>query len=720
MIKLDTELSFDPSLWNDLFPFYFATDRQLNIVGSGPSLQKLFPKLKQSGVKLTSLFALRHPRVDLNFEFLVGASNQLLIFETAADQVLLRGQIVPLTETVFFAGSPCAKSPEILFDHGVLPQHFAAYDTTLENLFLKQSQKLHTTNLKNMIDELQYSARERDRMGFVEQALVHDLRAAGDVILRISRAGRILEARATKQEYFSRRPHELVGKNIRLEFHYLLDRFEQAKHEINCGEASVAFDYQVNSGDNTYYFEARLAPTLNHDFLLLARDVTERRELELCLEYRASHDPQTELPNRAKFEQMVKRQIDCGETFSLMFIDLNDFKDINDTHGHQFGDQVIVEIADRLREVLDDQVARLGGDEFGAIVELCDDSVTHSIADLVDRRLSAKMEIEGKRICVSPSIGIASSSDVEGNTVAALFQSADMAMYRAKAKQNCSTVVFEPRMIREYAEKMKLLGELREAIQNSQIISYYQPVVDLQSGRVAGFEALARWNHPLRGVLAPGEFIALAEESGLVVDIGNQLLKAACRDAQELSQRFNGNGFFFNVNISPVQIQDSDLCENVSSALVESGFSPANLNLEITESLFLDDFDRAISVFQQLKQLGVKIALDDFGTGYSSLMYLERLPIDILKLDRSFIRNIDQGTNKRKQLARTIVELGLGLDLRIVAEGIEQIAEQEFVIQTGCKYGQGYLYCRPISKPEIVQFVNAFEMPKLQISSLSN
>ena len=242
----------------------------------------------------------------------------------------------------------------------------------------------------------------------------------------------------------------------------------------------------------------------------------------------------------------------------------------------------------------------------------------------------------------------------------------------------------------------------------------------MQSGRVAGFEALARWNHPLRGVLAPGEFIALAEESGLVVDIGNQLLKAACRDAQELSQRFNGNGFFFNVNISPVQIQDSDLCENVSSALVESGFSPANLNLEITESLFLDDFDRAISVFQQLKQLGVKIALDDFGTGYSSLMYLERLPIDILKLDRSFIRNIDQGTNKRKQLARTIVELGLGLDLRIVAEGIEQIAEQEFVIQTGCKYGQGYLYCRPISKPEIVQFVNAFEMPKLQISSLSN
>ena len=700
--------------WNALFPFHLMLDRRMKIQRFGRSLGTLFPDLKTEPIRFDSLFKIETPQLVPSFERISLYAQRPVVIATQIAEIKLKGQFLRIPEMLVFVGSPCTECPDVLGQLGIEHTHFAPFDSSLENMLLRRQQKMQTLELQKAINQLQRSARERDRLGFVQQALAHDLNSSGDLLLRLSRAGRILEVRGSRESYFRTRPHELVGRNLRLEFPKLNEMFEAGKLEINAEQLTFAFECQLQGIDGTeFHFDARLATTLNNDYLLLARDVSERKSLEIRLQHRAAHDPQTDLPNRLLFERYVNQSIASGTAFSVLLIDLDDFKDINDTFGHQTGDAVIAETARRLKSAFPTRFwARLGGDEFGVLLNELDDAVIVEFANQVIAELGQRFEFGSRRVHASCSICYVKSTGVDMITYDSLLQAADLAMNESKSSSSQRPVPYHPSMTSEYIQRKTRLDEFHIAIEQKQIIPYYQPIIDLIHGRVAGFEALARWQHPQRGIVTPNHFIELAEETGLIVDVGQQIISRVIQQIGDLNEELQ-HDYFVNVNVSAVQIHESDIFEEIVSSIQSSDLSPSCFKVEITESILMNDFEKTVSTLEALRGQGINIALDDFGTGYSSLMYLERLPIDVLKLDRSFVRGIHDGSNKRQRLARTIIELGHGLNLKVVAEGIEELAEQRFVSEFDCEYGQGYLYSKPIPFDQVADFVNSFQLPGL-------
>ena len=425
------------------------------------------------------------------------------------------------------------------------------------------------------------------------------------------------------------------------------------------------------------------------------RRIRERWKAEDQIRFLAMHDPLTGLSNRVqlqmRLEQGIVRAKRRGQSIGLMCIDLDRFKEVNDTLGHKAGDSLLIEVASRLRQCVreSDTIARLGGDEFVVIAEeLEQPSDAIPVARRICQKLAEPAEIDGHKVSISGSVGITFAPS-EGSDIEGLLNNADLALYRAKNDGRNTFRFFEPEMDEAIQNRRTLAAELRQALRNDGLHLQYQPHFDLKSGRLTGYEALARWTHPERGEIPPAKFIPIAEESGLIGILGEWVLNTACAYARHWPA-----GTTLSVNVSPTQFAAQDLAAIVRAALAHSGLSPERLLLEFTEDLLLRKTEETINTLQELTGMGVRLAIDKFGSGYSSLAYLTRLPVSKIKIDQSYIRDMD--TNKdASAIVKTIVGIGRSLDVTIVAEGVETQDQACHLRDVGCGEVQGYFFGKP-------------------------
>ncbi|MBA3291311.1 MAG: EAL domain-containing protein, partial [Actinobacteria bacterium] len=427
-------------------------------------------------------------------------------------------------------------------------------------------------------------------------------------------------------------------------------------------------------------------------------DITDRKVLEEQLKHQAFHDPLTGLANRALFVDRVEHALARGERdgmrVAVLFVDLDDFKTINDSLGHNGGDEVLVAVAGRLRECFrpGDTFARFGGDEFAILVEDTSLSNATSVAYRIVDALGEPFSIGGREVMIHASVGI-EFAEAQGTRTDELLRNADVAMYVAKGKGKARYQLFEPSMHTAALRRLEIKADLRRAVEKDEFVLHYQPIVSLNGGALLGMEALVRWNHPERGLLPPLDFISVAEQSGLITPLGRWVLREACRQATKWP--LSNPSISLSVNVSTTQFQQPGLVEDVANALWDSGLDPSILTLEITESVLVHDTDAVIEKLHRLKDFGVKVAIDDFGTGYSSLGYLKRFPIDILKIDKSFIDGVGNGAEEAA-IAQAIIKLGESLGLEVVAEGIELPEQIDALQLLRCERGQGFFFSAPV------------------------
>jgi diguanylate cyclase (GGDEF)-like protein/PAS domain S-box-containing protein len=447
--------------------------------------------------------------------------------------------------------------------------------------------------------------------------------------------------------------------------------------------------------------------------LIVLHDVTERRRAEARVAHMAHHDSLTDLPNRAAFNERLAAMLDeagaDGQTFAVMCLDLDRFKEVNDVFGHSSGDALLCEAAHRLQANAQGAfLARFGGDEFMLLVN----EGAQPAAAIADRLVAAfvnDFDIGAQKLRVGLSVGVAIYPN-HGTDAATLLSNADAALYRAKAEGRGTVRFFEAEMDEALRERRTLQRDLQSAVADGELVLHYQPQA-LIGGEIVGFEALVRWRHPTRGIIAPGTFIPIAEDSGLIIAIGEWVLREACREAASWPTPLN-----IAVNLSPVQFRHGDLPALVHSVLLETGLAPARLELEVTESVLIGDFPRALSILRRLKSLGVRIAMDDFGTGYSSLSYLQSFPFDKIKIDRAFISNLERNPQSAA-IVRAVIGLGRGLDLPVVAEGVETQDQLAFLSREDCEEIQGFLIGRPYPMAKYAQLVGR---PAVDLDAVSS
>ncbi|MGV3710173.1 MAG: putative bifunctional diguanylate cyclase/phosphodiesterase [Gemmatimonas sp.] len=464
-----------------------------------------------------------------------------------------------------------------------------------------------------------------------------------------------------------------------------------------------AKDFVTKPFDRTEVL-ARVRNLLETRFL---HDALQRanRALEERLVHQSLHDPLTGLANRVLFRERVEHaltRVARGDNVGVLFLDLDNFKAVNDSLGHAEGDVLLETVARRLLQATRgcDTVSRLGGDEFAILLEgLTGEPEAISVIDRVRDALSRPMNLRGRGINVSASIGLAHAE--LGQNVTEVLRNADLAMYHAKAAGRGGYQVYEEGMHSAVLDRLEIESDLRRALEGDEFRLLYQPIVDLESSRLLGVEALLRWQHPTRGLLGPDVFIKIAEETGLIVSIGRWALAEACRQAREWEvEAGDGSGITMSVNISGRQLVEPTLVSDVAAIVKASELTPSLLTLELTETILMRDTELTLSTLHELKSLGVRLAIDDFGTGYSSLSYLQRFPIDTLKIDKAFIDSVARGGSDAA-LARTIVSLAGLLELSTVAEGVEGDDQRAHLLELGCVRAQGYLFARPLVAGEV-------------------
>ena len=519
-----------------------------------------------------------------------------------------------------------------------------------------------------------------------------------DLIARTTPDGIFVYASDAIRNLLGYEPAEVIGTPIRNIIH---PGDRPALREIVPDAHGQTFSYRAQRKDGTViWFESTSRALFDADgamteIISVSRDISERRRAEEQIEYQAYHDGLTGLPNRLLFRDRLtialahaKRQ---QAPLVLMFLDLDRFKIVNDTLGHSLGDALLRVVAARLRAVLreGDTIARMGGDEFTVLLaDLKEARDAARIAQKLLETVAEPVRVEGHELYVTTSIGIAVFPN-DGDTAELLLKNADSAMYQAKDAGRNSYRLCTQAMNSRAAERLSLENALRRAIDRGELVLHYQPLVRLETGAVEGMEALLRWNRPGHGIVPPATFIGIAEETRMIVPIGEWVLREACRHAR------NQEGRRIAVNLSPRQFQQSDLRDVVARALEESGLDPRLLELEITESTAMRNTDRTIATLAELRELGVRIALDDFGTGHSSLSYLRRFPIDRVKIDREFVAEIESSRSNRA-IVSAVVAMAHGLDLAVTAEGVESEAQVAFLREQRCEEVQGFLFGRPM------------------------
>jgi diguanylate cyclase (GGDEF)-like protein/PAS domain S-box-containing protein len=442
--------------------------------------------------------------------------------------------------------------------------------------------------------------------------------------------------------------------------------------------------------------------------LVTVRDISERKRFELTLTHQAFHDELTGLANRALFTDRVahalRRRARDSRVMAVLLLDLDDFKTINDSLGHPAGDALLRAVSERLEHLVrpGDTTARLGGDEFAMLlVDLPTEETVVVAVERILATLSQPLVIDGREVFAHASIGVAFAGE-QTSDPEELVRNADAAMYVVKTDGKGRYAIFEPHMHAAAVHRLDLRAGLQRALDNGEFVLHYQPIVSMVTGRIAGLEALVRWEHPQRGLVAPDAFIPLAEETGLVVPLGLWVLERACRQAAEWGRL--DPAVTVSVNVSQRQLRRPDFERDVSRVLQESGIDPGRVNLEITESAVMSDVESTIQRLQELKALGVRIAVDDFGTGYSSFSWLRQLPVDVLKIDKEFVGELGH----REQsgfLVATIIDLAHNLGLRTVAEGIERSAQLDRLRDMHCDLGQGYHVGRPMVAAKVVDLL---------------
>jgi diguanylate cyclase (GGDEF)-like protein len=442
--------------------------------------------------------------------------------------------------------------------------------------------------------------------------------------------------------------------------------------------------------------------------VLTMRDVSERRALEQQLTHQAFHDSLTGLANRVLFrdraEQALARAPRQGTLVAIVMIDIDNFKDVNDTRGHAAGDELLITVARRLKSSVraSATVARFGGDEFAFLVE---DITNAAEAEGFARRMlaafSAPFTVQGEETLASASAGLVLTSGTEADLdLTGLLRCADLALYSAKERGKGQLVRYDPGLHARMLDRLSLRSDLQRAVKAEEFFVLYQPVVDIDTGQIVSAEALLRWRHPTRGLIPPLDFIGLAEDTGLIVQLGQWVLDQACGQARAWSDQGHC-GIGLSVNVSGRQLQEADFVDDVRSTLQRHGLPPDVLILELTESVLVYDGSAVPDRLIALKDLGVKIAIDDFGTGYSSLACLTQFPIDILKIDKSFVDGLATGNAKEGVLAHAIVSLAHALHLEVIAEGIEHIRQRDELWSLGCWQVQGYLYSKPVTPDQM-------------------
>lgn len=515
--------------------------------------------------------------------------------------------------------------------------------------------------------------------------------------------GRYLFANRNAEVILGRRREDAIGKTVPE-----MLRPEEAKIIVARDQAAItsrtpiAEEHPISTRDGLRLFLTRRVTVQDEDgevqyLIKTHEDVTDRRQTEARMAHMAYHDGLTDLPNRVAFLQALAQMIDActeaSEEFAVLSIDLDGLKEINDVFGHAIGDKLLIEVAKRIEAAVGGGVvARLGGDEFGVIIDGAQPQVGQALAERIASALAEPFPIEGKAVRIAVTTGI-SLFPRDGRDAAALLANSGAALFRAKTRSRGSISVFEPEMDRQLRDRRVLHQDLSTAIRNGELSLHYQPQAraseNVLDADITGFEALARWIHPTRGFVSPADFIPLAEESGLIVEMGEWILRQACREAASWAVPLQ-----VAVNLSPAQFVRGDVVGVVHAILLETGLAPGRLELEITEGVLIEDFDRGVALLRRLKALGVRISMDDFGSGYSSLTYLQAFPFDKIKIDRAFVINLGRNPQSAA-IVKAVIGLGHGLDVSIVAEGVETHEQLTFLANEGCDGVQGYFIGRP-------------------------
>jgi diguanylate cyclase (GGDEF)-like protein len=450
------------------------------------------------------------------------------------------------------------------------------------------------------------------------------------------------------------------------------------------------------------------------------QDISERKQAEKKLVHDAFHDALTGLPNRMLFLDQLKQSVQRVKRypqppFAVVFLDFDRFKIINDSLGHMVGDQLLIAIANRLRANVrpGDTVARLGGDEFTILLDSLkspDDAI--DLARRLLGNLSECFQLPDREVFITASIGITLSTNGYEHAEDVL-RDADTAMYQAKSLGRARYEVFDQGMLAEAPDSAEIETDLWRALERNELTLDYQPIVSLKTGEIAGFEALLRWVHPSRGIVSPLDFISVAEETGLIIPIGQWVLNQACRQTREWQKRYPRTPpLQLSVNLSPKQFMQRDLIDQISLALDSGGLSPASLKVEITEGMVMQNVESTMQMLGQLQALGVAISLDDFGTGYSSLSYLHRFPISTLKIDQSFVSSMINN-QESLEIVRTILGLARNLKMEVIAEGVETLEQAAQLRAMNCEYGQGFYFSKALNANSAVQFLSSDAINKI-------
>ncbi len=560
--------------------------------------------------------------------------------------------------------------------------------------------------------------RQQETAHLKQQCAEAALTCSGEAMLTVDNAERVRHMNAAAEIVTGWPPAEALGRPLDEVFQIL----EWDKRQEASGGLLTQGKYSALIGNGVLLRRDGVEVAIQHcaapirdragnltGRVLVFHDVGAARAKTLQLSHLAQHDFLTDLPNRVLLDDRIRQAISFAERYAkklaVMFVDLDHFKKINDTYGHAIGDALLQSVASRIVNSVrrSDTVSRHGGDEF--IVLLTE--VTHAedsvfIARKILRALAAPFSVEQLLLCVSASIGV-STYPADGADPEILIHKADTALYDAKKLGRNNYQFFKPDMQARVLEWQSLRGNLRTALGQSEFMLHYQPKIDLKTSEVSGVEALLRWNHPDRGLVSPAQFIPIAEESGLIVPIGQWVLLEACRQAR-LWLDAGLPALRMAVNVSALQFMDNDFVSNVRSALLLTGIEPGNLELELTETVLMQDADSTIETLRELKDLGVQLAVDDFGTGYSSFSYLRKFPLDSLKVDRSFINEISPNSNNATILS-ALINIGKSLHHRVVAEGVETQEQFQFLQQQDCTEGQGYFFCHPVIAEKFAEFL---------------